>query len=78
MEATRERSPAHYHVAAFPIQYKQYLQKVQSRCRSYVVQPGDALARIARRAGTSVADLSGRERPDQRPIYPGMVLQIPN
>ena len=48
LEATRERSPAHYHVAVFSIQYEQYVQRLQSRRRSYVVQRGDALVRIAR------------------------------
>ena len=57
LEATRERSPAHYHVAVFPIQYEQYVQRLQSRRRSYVVQRGDALVRIARRTGTSVEAL---------------------
>ena len=71
LEATRERSPAHYHVAVFPIQYEQYVQRLQSRRRSYVVQRG-------RRAGAHRppdwhlgGGPSGRERPDQQPDLPG-------
>ena len=78
LEATRERSPAHYHVAVFPIQYEQYVQRLQSRRRSYVVQRGDALVRIARRTGTSVAVLVAANGLTSDRIYPGMVLHIPN
>ena len=78
LEATRERSPAHYHVAVFPIQYVQYVQRLQSRRRSYVVQRGDALVRIARRMGTSVAVLVAANGLTSDRIYPGMVLRIPD
>ena len=78
LEATRERSPAHYHVAVFPIQYEQYVQRLQSRRRSYVVQRGDALVRIARRTGTSVEALVAENGLTSNRIYPGTVLRIPN
>ena len=78
LEATRERSPAHYHVAVFPIQYEQYDQRLQSRRRSYVVQRGDALVRIARRTGTSVEALVAENGLTSNRIYPGTVLRIPN
>ena len=71
LEATRERSPAHYHVAVFPIQYEQYVQRLQSRRRSYVVQRGDALVRIARRTGTSVEALVAANGLTSNRIYPG-------
>lgn len=31
LDATRERSPAHYHVAVFPTQYAEYVSKLQRR-----------------------------------------------
>ena len=77
LEATRERSPPHYHVAVFPIQYEQYVERLQSRRRSYVVQRGDVLVRIASRTGTSVEVLVAANGLTSDRIYPGMVLRIP-
>ena len=78
LEATRERSPTHYHVAVFPIQYEQYVERLQSRRRSYVVQRGDALVRIASRTGTSVEVLVAANGLTSDRVYPGMVLRILN
>ena len=78
LEATRERSPTHYHVAVFPIQYEQYVERLQSRRRSYVVQRGDVLVRIASRTGTSVEVLVAANGLTSDRVYPGMVLRILN
>lgn len=78
LEATRERSPAHYHIAVYPGPYERYVRRLESRARDYVVQRGDALLRIARREGTSVAALVAENGLRSDRIYPGQVLRIPN
>jgi hypothetical protein len=92
IEATRERSPAHYHVAVFPTQYAQYVSQLEQRTvrlaaadasevasstERYRVNRGDTLWSIARKHGTSVAELkqlnglsSSRIRPGQRLLVP--------
>jgi hypothetical protein len=78
LEATRERSPAHYHIAIFPNQYEQYVRNLRSDIREYIVRSGDALARIARTNGTTVSALSSANGLSGDRIFPGQVLRIPN
>ena len=80
LEATRERSPAHYHIAVFPGQYERYVRNLQANTdpRVYTVQKGDALALIARRTNTSVESLVSTNDLTGDLIYPGQVLRIPN
>lgn len=78
LEATRERNPAHYHVAVFPEQYERYVHNLESDIREYIVRRGDVLARIARQTGTTVSALTSANRLDGDRIYPGQVLRIPN
>jgi hypothetical protein len=78
LEATRERSPAHYHIAIFPEQYDAYVRNLRADIREYIVLRGDALARIARTNGTTVSALTVANGISGDRIYPGQVLRIPN
>ena len=78
LEATRERSPAHYHIAIFPEQYERYVRNLRSDIREYIVLRGDALERIARRTGTTVSALTSANGLGGDRIYPGQVLRLPN
>lgn len=86
LEATRERYPAHYHVALFPRKYAQHVGRltdgrvaVAERPSSitYQVRPGDTLWTLARRHNTTVDrlrdvnDLSGNQ------IYAGQTIRLP-
>ena len=86
LEATRERYPAHYHVALFPNQYEQYVSNITSRARSssrateqvaYRVREGDSLWTIARRYGTTVDALRSENGLRGSRIVPGQVLEVP-
>lgn len=89
LEATRERHPAHYHVAVFPTQYTRYVTRLQAAARTrlavasaadddtYRVNPGDSLWSIARRLGTTVQDLKNSNGLTSSRIHPGQVLTIP-
>jgi len=60
LEATRERSPAHYHVALFPQRYADYVDRLTTDAEdmsAYVVQRGDSLWGIAEEHETTVAAL---------------------
>ena len=106
LEATRERNPAHYHVAIFPSQYENYVtaltggqpprrkasgMKIASAAKPnyasvipsgssesrYKVKAGDSLWSIARRHGTTVAELKRANRLTNATIKPGQSLIIP-
>lgn len=90
LEATRERYPAHYHVALFPRQYESYLDRLQTRLAqaeagsaaaaagaAYRVRPGDSLWTIARRTGVTVEQLKQRNDLPSSRIYAGQVIQLP-
>jgi len=91
LEATRERYPAHYHVAVFPRQYGAYVDALKQRqatrvaqaapldeARSaYEVRTGDSLWTIARRHGTTVDELRSLNHLRSSRIYAGQVLEVP-
>ncbi|HSH74753.1 MAG TPA: DUF5715 family protein [Longimicrobiales bacterium] len=84
LEATRERSPLHYHVAIFPRQYSAYVdalnasQMAQARDRlAYRVRSGDSLWTIARTHGTTVDQLRSANQLEGSRIYAGQVLDVP-
>ena len=83
VEATRERYPAHYHVAVFPRQYGAYVERLVARDRArtaearYTVRSGDSLWTIARRHGTTVDRLQVANGLRGSRIYRGQVLTVP-
>jgi len=90
LEATRERYPAHYHVAIFPQQYYQYVRRrtestpvlraatrVATSMQSYRVRRGDSLWDIAREFDTSVAQIQAANDLRGNRIYVGQTLEIP-
>jgi Family of unknown function (DUF5715)/LysM domain len=83
LEATRERHPAHYHVAVFPRPYARYVAALQSRRAvkvdrvAYRVRSGDSLWKIARTHGTTVARLRQANGLRGSTIYEGQLLDVP-
>ena len=82
LEATRERSPAHYHVALFPKPYAAYVERVTSGAVSadrvtHTVRAGESLWAIAQRYGTSVSALKTNNALRGSTIYKGQVLSVP-
>ena len=91
LEATRERYPAHYHIALFPSQYHRYVQRVTDSeptlkqptrvaisTQSYRVRRGDSLWDIARQFDTSVEQIQVANELRGARIYEGQVLEIPS
>ena len=84
LEATAERSPPHYHVAVYPVQYAAYVDRLTARAtgrarppRTYVVRRGDTLWGIAQRHGTSPAALRRANSLPSTRIHPGQSLTVP-
>jgi len=83
LEATRERYPAHYHVALFPKPYAAYVQRLTARSAqrvqqvAYTVRSGDSLWTIARKHGTTVDVLKRTNGIRGSTIYEGQVLDLP-
>ncbi len=83
LEATRERYPAHYHVAVFPKPYAAYVQRKSTRSAqrvqqvAYTVRSGDSLWTIAREHGTTVDVLKRTNGMRGSTIYVGQVLDLP-
>ena len=90
LEATRERRPAHYHVAVFPQSYARYVASrspgprpaetmavAPARTARYQVRSGDSLWDIARKHGTTVARLSEENGLSSSRIRPGQMLEVP-
>ena len=86
IEATRERAPPHYHVAVFARDYAFYVDMLRSRPASqaaaaavprHVVRPRDTVWQIARRYGTTPAEIRRANGLRSSMIHPGQVLQIP-
>ena len=85
VEATRERTPSHYHVAVFPQQYGEYVAKLTADTASddrlvsssrYTVRNGDSLWTIARRHGTTVSRLRAANGIRGSRIFAGQVLTV--
>lgn len=79
LEATREMRPPHYHVAVFPEPYARYVESRAAEVppNTYRVQGGDSLSTIARRTGTTVAQLAAANGIRGSRIYAGQVLKVP-
>jgi LysM repeat protein len=91
LEATKESHPPHYHVSLFPEPYARYLaargagpagtrsQKGMALAASnhYRVRSGDSLWDIARRHGTSVAEIKRANSITTAQIKAGQVIAIP-
>ncbi len=87
LEATEERSPAHFHVAVFPTRYKSYLATITRKpattvavtvSSKYTVRPGDTLWQIARAHDTTVDAIADANELDGEVIWPGQALVIPS
>jgi hypothetical protein len=84
LEATRERSPVHYHVALFPRAYTAYVDALDSRQiataqerLAHTVRNGDSLWAIARSYGTTVDQLRLANQLASNRILVGQVLDVP-
>lgn len=88
IEATLERSPAHYHVAVFPDRYLAYVSSITKRSEAsllasvagattHVVQPSETLWAIAKKYGTTPASLRAANGLRSSVIRPGQKLEIP-
>ena len=94
IEATRERRPAHYHIAVFPEPYRDWVDGRSATVRMaqtaapkptvtmktetrYQVRTGDSLWNIARKHGTTVAQLRAKNALASNRIRPGQVLELP-
>ncbi len=80
LEATRERRPPHYHVALFPKQYGAYVETrlANAEDTQYFVRSGDSLWKIAKKHGTTVAQLRSANDLRGSRIYAGQVLTVPS
>ena len=91
LEATRERYPAHYHVALFPKQYFNYVTRMLDEAPQlaervavseedfvdYTVRRGDSLWTIARQYGISVDRLRAENQIRGNRIMAGQTLKVP-
>ncbi len=83
LEATRERYPAHYHIALFPQPYASYVESIKTRSSrrvvqvAYTVRSGESLWTIARKHGTTVDVLKQKNGIRGSTIYAGQVLDVP-
>ena len=79
LEASKERSPPHYHIAIVPRRYrenKEWAPTSESRSK-YRVARGDTLYRIASRFRTSVDEVKRLNDLRSSRIYPGQLLAVP-
>lgn len=85
VEATRERWPAHYHIAALPTairdrwpeQAAAAAQPTPMTATTYEVHSGDTLWEIARKLGSSPSLIRAASGLPSARIYPGQTLQVP-
>jgi len=85
LDVTRERHPAHYHVAVFTQIYEQYVVGANvdstpvatTQSGEYVVRRGDTLSVIADRTGSTVAQLRSANGLRGSMIRVGQKLQVP-
>jgi LysM repeat protein len=87
LEATLERSPAHFHVAVFPDEYLAYAAKVSGRSRAalltavqrpsrHTVLRSETLWEIAQRYGTTPSRIKAANGLTSDVIRPGQTLEI--
>ena len=85
LEATRENSPPHYHIALFPKQYASYVDRRLADAGdnddavavAYRVRSGDSLWSIAQKHGTSITELRTVNELRGSRIYAGQMLTVP-
>jgi hypothetical protein len=83
IEATEEFHPPHFHVAVFPTSYTRYVSRLVNgeeyaeAADRYRVRPGDSLWSIARRQGTTVAELKEVNGLSTSLLKVGQTLVIP-
>lgn len=88
IEATRERSPAHFHVAVFPDKYLAYVARLTDRSKTsllasvagpltHVVRRSDTLWAIARQYGSTPEHIRQANGLKSDVIRPGQTLEIP-
>jgi hypothetical protein len=83
LEATRESSPPHYHIALFPKQYASYVDRRLADAGdggtavAYRVRSGDSLWSIAQKHGTSITELRTVNELRGSRIFAGQVLTVP-
>lgn len=84
LDVTRERHPAHYHVAVFSQSYESYVAGLDAagpspvtQATEYVVRRGDSLSRIATKTGSTVAQLRAANGLRGDLINVGQKLQVP-
>ncbi len=89
LEATRETSPAHYHVALYPQQYVAHVSRLTGLSTgaitasmdaeaTYTVRRQDTLWRISRRYDTTPEAIQQANGLRGTEIYPGQLLKIPS
>lgn len=91
LEATRERSPAHYHVALFPRPYVAHVARLTGLTTTeiestfepgepttYTVRRSDTLWQISRRYDTTPQAIQAANGLNGSEIYPGQQLKIPS
>lgn len=80
LDASKERSPPHYHIAIFPRRYhenEEWVPTSESRS-SYRVARGDTLYGIASRYRTSMNEVKRLNGLRSSRIYPGQLLAVPS
>jgi len=92
LEATRESSPAHYHIALFPQPYVAHVSRLTGRSATaivasigpdggpttYTVRRRDTLWQISRRYDTTPRAIRLANGLSSSNIYPGQQLKIPS
>lgn len=74
LDVTRERRPAHYHIAVFTKAYEQ--SPLSQSSQLYLVRRGDSLWSIASRMGTTVSQLRSANDLSSDMLQPGQKLQV--
>ncbi len=89
LEATRETSPSHYHIALYPQQYVAHVSRLTGLSTgaitasmgaeaTYTVKRQDTLWRISRRYDTTPEAIQQANGLRGTEIYPGQLLKIPS
>jgi hypothetical protein len=80
LEASKEKSPPHYHIAIIPRRYRENQEwaPTSESNSKYRVARGDTLYRIASRYRTSVDEVKRLNALRSSRIYPGQLLAVPS